>query len=63
MARCDGSPGQTWDVLTAGKHNGRAGAMLVVNGLTHACMDFDPRRPAGDQVIMFSCGGRANGGA
>jgi hypothetical protein len=25
-------------------------------------MNFDPRRAAGDQVIMFSCGGRADGG-
>jgi hypothetical protein len=23
---------------------------------------FDPRRAAGDQVILFSCGGRADGG-
>src|SRR4051794_8709131 len=25
-------------------------------------MNFDPRRAAGNQVIMFSCGGRADGG-
>lgn len=25
-------------------------------------MNFDPRRAAGDTVIMFSCGGRADGG-
>ena len=29
---------------------------------TQGCLNFDPRRAAGDQVIMFSCGGRADGG-
>jgi hypothetical protein len=24
-------------------------------------MNFDPRRAAGDQVMLFSCGGRADG--
>ena len=28
---------------------------------TQACMNFDPRRAAGNQVILFSCGGRAAG--
>ncbi|EHK97255.1 hypothetical protein M7I_6985 [Glarea lozoyensis 74030] len=59
---CDGSAGQQWDVITAGKHNDQAGNMLVVNTLTQACMNFDPRRAAGNTVIMFSCGGRADGG-
>ena len=29
---------------------------------TQGCLNFDPRRTAGDTVIMFSCGGRADGG-
>ncbi|RAL63642.1 hypothetical protein DID88_003685 [Monilinia fructigena] len=58
---CDGSTGQLWDVLTSGKHNNVAGSMLVVNTLTQACLNFDPRRAAGNTVIMFSCGGRADG--
>ena len=29
---------------------------------TQGCLNFDPRRAAGDTVIMFSCGGRADGG-
>jgi hypothetical protein len=28
---------------------------------TNACLNFDPRRAAGNQVILFSCGGRADG--
>ncbi|EDN92833.1 hypothetical protein SS1G_08698 [Sclerotinia sclerotiorum 1980 UF-70] len=60
VAACDGSNGQLWDVLTSGKHNDVAGSMLVVNTL--ACLNFDPRRAAGNTVIMFSCGGRADGG-
>ncbi|APA15118.1 hypothetical protein sscle_14g098880 [Sclerotinia sclerotiorum 1980 UF-70] len=61
VAACDGSNGQLWDVLTSGKHNDVAGSMLVVNTLTQACLNFDPRRAAGNTVIMFSCGGRADG--
>ncbi|KAF7897688.1 uncharacterized protein EAF01_008654 [Botrytis porri] len=61
IAACDGSTGQLWDVLTSGKHNNVAGSMLVVNTLTQACLNFDPRRAAGNTVIMFSCGGRADG--
>ncbi|KAA8563943.1 hypothetical protein EYC84_011946 [Monilinia fructicola] len=61
VAACDGSTGQLWDVLTSGKHNNVAGSMLVVNTLTQACLNFDPRRAAGNTVIMFSCGGRADG--
>ncbi|PMD35095.1 hypothetical protein L207DRAFT_570660 [Hyaloscypha variabilis F] len=59
---CDGSQGQLWDIITKGKHDDQAGTMLVVNTLTQACLNFDPRRAAGDTVIMFSCGGRADGG-
>ncbi len=29
---------------------------------TQGCFNFDPRRAAGDQVILFSRGGRADGG-
>ena len=32
------------------------------NFQTQGCLNFDPRRAAGDQVILFSCGGRADGG-
>ena len=28
---------------------------------TNACFNFDPRRAAGNQVLLFSCGGRADG--
>jgi hypothetical protein len=33
----------------------------VVSSLTQGCLNFDPRRAAGDQVVLFSCGGRADG--
>lgn len=36
--------------------------MLIVSSLTQGCLNFDPRRAVGDTVIMFSCGGRADGG-
>ncbi|TVY85219.1 hypothetical protein LSUE1_G000360 [Lachnellula suecica] len=62
VAACDGSAGQSWDVITKGAHDDQAGTMLLVNTLTQACMNFDDRRAAGNQVIMFSCGGRADGG-
>lgn len=29
---------------------------------TQGCLNFDPRRAAGDTVVLFSCGGRADGG-
>ena len=29
---------------------------------TQGCISFDSRRQAGDTVILFSCGGRADGG-
>ncbi|KAL6242851.1 hypothetical protein RBB50_010497 [Rhinocladiella similis] len=59
---CDGSDGQLWDVITAGKHDDQPGTMLIVSTLTQACFNFDPRRATGNQVILFSCGGRADGG-
>jgi hypothetical protein len=38
--------------------------LLISNYLnyqTQGCLNFDPRRAAGDQVVLFSCGGRADG--
>ncbi|KAK7467320.1 hypothetical protein VKT23_004377 [Stygiomarasmius scandens] len=62
LAACDGSDGQQWDVITQGKHiNNQPGFALIVSSLTNGCLNFDPRRAAGDQVILFSCGGRADG--
>ncbi|XXH04338.1 hypothetical protein Hte_010752 [Hypoxylon texense] len=62
VAECDSTNGQGWDIITAGKHNNVQGSMLVVSTLTNACFNFDPRRASGNQVILFSCGGRADGG-
>ncbi|KAI1359715.1 hypothetical protein F5Y08DRAFT_318878 [Xylaria arbuscula] len=62
IADCGSTDGQEWDIITNGKHNNVADSMLVVSTLTNACLNFDPRRPAGNQVILFSCGGRADGG-
>ncbi|KAJ3826632.1 hypothetical protein F5880DRAFT_1622130 [Lentinula raphanica] len=59
---CDGSAGQQWDVITAGVHNNVPGTALFVSSLTQGCLNFDPRRAAGNQVLLFSCGGRADGG-
>jgi len=59
---CDGSDNQKWDVITAGKHNNQPGNALVVSSSINGCLNFDPRRAAGNQVILFSCGGRADGG-
>lgn len=61
-AVCNGSTSQQWDVITAGVHNNVPGAALIVSTLTNACLNFDPRRAAGNQVLLFSCGGRADGG-
>lgn len=62
VADCGSTDGQGWDVITKGKHNNAANSMLVVSTLTNACFNFDPRRAAGNQVLLFSCGGRADGG-
>ncbi|KAK7703956.1 hypothetical protein SLS64_008902 [Diaporthe eres] len=53
----------TWDLITSGKHNDGSGgdAALIVSTVTQGCISFDPRRQAGDQVTLFSCGGRADG--
>lgn len=59
---CDGSPNQQFDVITSGVHNNVPGAALIVSTLTNGCLNFDPRRAVGDQTILFSCGGRADGG-
>ncbi|KAF9052176.1 hypothetical protein BDP27DRAFT_1386363 [Rhodocollybia butyracea] len=58
---CDGSANQQWDVITAGVHNNVPGTALFVSSLTQGCLNFDPRRAVGNQVILFSCGGRADG--
>ncbi|KAH9899038.1 hypothetical protein F4778DRAFT_182357 [Xylariomycetidae sp. FL2044] len=62
VAECDATDGQGWDIITSGKHNNVADSVLVVSTLTNACFNFDPRRAVGNQVILFSCGGRADGG-
>ncbi|KAL7625941.1 hypothetical protein AAE478_002710 [Parahypoxylon ruwenzoriense] len=62
LAECGATDGQGWDVITAGKHNNAEGSMLIVSTLTNACFNFDPRRADGNQVLLFSCGGRADGG-
>ncbi|KAH6603554.1 hypothetical protein Trco_008329 [Trichoderma cornu-damae] len=59
---CGSAQGQGWDVITSGVHNDQKGQALIVSTLTQACFNFDPRRPAGNQVLLFSCGGRADGG-
>ncbi|KAL7918319.1 hypothetical protein ACQKWADRAFT_304521 [Trichoderma austrokoningii] len=59
---CGSAQGQGWDVITAGVHNDQKGEALIVSTLTQACFNFDPRRAAGNQVLLFSCGGRADGG-
>lgn len=43
-------------------HNNAPNSTLLVSSLTQGCLNFDPRRAAGDTVILFSCGGRADGG-
>ncbi|KAI4246121.1 MAG: hypothetical protein L6R40_002073 [Gallowayella cf. fulva] len=58
---CDGSANEKFDIVTVGKHISQEGGMLVVSTETQGCLNFDPRRAAGDQVILFSCGGRADG--
>ncbi|KAF7295440.1 hypothetical protein MIND_01083800 [Mycena indigotica] len=62
LVECNGSPNQKWDVITEGKHTNTPGKAIVVSSLTNACLNFDSRRPAGNQVLLFSCGGRADGG-
>lgn len=61
VAQCGSADGQGWDIITAGKHIVTPQSMLIVSTTTGACLNFDPRRAAGDQVLLFSCGGRADG--
>ncbi|KKY33340.1 putative mg2+ transporter protein [Diaporthe ampelina] len=63
VAFTDCSNPTTWDLITSGKHNDGSGgdAALIVSTATEGCISFDPRRQAGDQVNLFSCGGRADG--
>ncbi|KAI0004843.1 hypothetical protein F4779DRAFT_58641 [Xylariaceae sp. FL0662B] len=61
VGECGATDGQDWDIITSGLHNNAADSMLIVSTLTNACFNFDPRRADGDQVILFSCGGRADG--
>ncbi|KAM0264941.1 hypothetical protein ACHAQJ_000457 [Trichoderma viride] len=58
---CGSVQGQGWDVITSGVHNNVKDSALIVSTLTQACFNFDPRRAAGNQVLLFSCGGRADG--
>ncbi|KAF9877872.1 hypothetical protein CkaCkLH20_04448 [Colletotrichum karsti] len=61
VAQCGTKDGEGWDAITSGKHNDEANSTLIVSTLTQACFNFDPRRQAGNQVLLFSCGGRADG--
>ncbi|KAJ7154692.1 hypothetical protein C8R46DRAFT_1118139 [Mycena filopes] len=61
LKACDGSDGQKFDFITKGAHNDQAASTLIVSSLTQGCLNFDDRRAAGDQVNLFSCGGRADG--
>ncbi|KAK4138141.1 hypothetical protein BT67DRAFT_1056 [Trichocladium antarcticum] len=62
VVECGSTDGQGWDIITAGKHVNGDNVMLIVSTLTQACFNVDSRRPAGNQVLLFSCGGRADGG-
>ncbi|KAL7958542.1 hypothetical protein V8C34DRAFT_282576 [Trichoderma compactum] len=59
---CGSNDAQGWDVITSGVHNDQKGEALIVSTKTQACFNFDPRRAAGNQVLLFSCGGRGDGG-
>ncbi|KAJ7751890.1 hypothetical protein DFH07DRAFT_1032048 [Mycena maculata] len=52
--------GQKFNFITARVDNNIANSTLIVSSLTQGCFNFDSRRAAGDQVIIFSCGGRAD---
>ncbi|KAI0103850.1 hypothetical protein GGR51DRAFT_561506 [Nemania sp. FL0031] len=62
IAQCGSTQGQEWDIITNGKHNNAPNSMIIVSTLTNACFNFDPRRAPGNQALLFSCGGRADGG-
>ncbi|KAI1878463.1 hypothetical protein JX265_000395 [Neoarthrinium moseri] len=61
VAACGATAGQGWDVITQGKHNDVAGSILIASTLTQACLTFDPTQATGSQVMLFSCGGVADG--
>ncbi|KAL5615060.1 hypothetical protein BROUX41_005125 [Berkeleyomyces rouxiae] len=58
---CSGSPNEKFDFIVSGKHNDQPGNTLIASSLTNGCIGFDDRRAPEDQVIVFSCGGRAAG--
>ncbi|KAI1122541.1 hypothetical protein F5Y10DRAFT_253868 [Nemania abortiva] len=62
IAQCGSTQGQEWDIITNGKHNNAPNSIIIVSTLTNACFNFDPRRAPGNQALLFSCGGRADGG-
>ncbi|KAK3313738.1 hypothetical protein B0H66DRAFT_629730 [Apodospora peruviana] len=62
VGTCGSTDGQGWDIITSGAHINGQNVMLIVSTLTQACFNFDDRRAAGNQVLLFSCGGRADGG-
>lgn len=62
VVTCGSTDGHGWDIITKGAHISGTNGMLIVSTLTQACFNFDPRRAAGNQVLLFSCGGRADGG-
>ncbi|KAF7514753.1 hypothetical protein G7054_g15031 [Neopestalotiopsis clavispora] len=61
VAGCGATDGQGFDVITQGKHNDAANSFLIVSTLTQACFTFDPTQATGQQVMLFSCGGVADG--
>lgn len=61
MQTCTGSANEKFDLITKGAHNNAQNSTLIVSSLTQGCVNFDDRRAAGDTVILFSCGGRADG--
>lgn len=58
---CTGAAGEKFDLVTKGVHNNQEGKTLLVSSLMNGCVNLDIRRAAGDQVMVFSCGGRAAG--
>lgn len=62
VAACGSTDGQGWDIITKGSHISGDNVMLIVSTLTQACFNFDGRRAPGNQVLLFTCGGRADGG-
>ncbi|ETS84722.1 hypothetical protein PFICI_02747 [Pestalotiopsis fici W106-1] len=61
VAGCGATDGQGFDIITQGKHNDAANSILIVSTLTQACFTFDPTQTTGKQVMLFSCGGVADG--